>query len=86
MSSVNSGKLRISFHKGSSIRLFGVKFSNMFLFQRRLSHIPFLARYYALIIVALSQVAVAGKSDVASGRAVYSYGQPMPVTCLNRTM
>ncbi|PKX98794.1 uncharacterized protein P174DRAFT_456445 [Aspergillus novofumigatus IBT 16806] len=58
----------------------------MFLSQRRLSHIPFLARYYALILVALSQVAAAGKSDVASGRAVYSYGQPMPVTCLNRTI
>jgi hypothetical protein len=38
-----------------------------------------------LILVALSQVA-AGKSDVANGRAVYSYGQPMPVTCLNRTI
>ncbi|KAF4214753.1 hypothetical protein CNMCM5878_008943 [Aspergillus fumigatiaffinis] len=58
----------------------------MFFSQRRLSHIPFLARYYALIIVALSQVAAAGKSDVVSGRAVYSYGQPMPVTCLNRTI
>lgn len=39
-----------------------------------------------MIFVALSQVAAAGKSEVASGRAVYSYGQPMPVTCLNRTI
>jgi hypothetical protein len=68
------------------MRLFGVRSSNMSLSQRQSSHIPFLARFYALIFVALSHVAAAGKSEVASGRAVYSYGQPMPVTCLNRTM
>ncbi|KAI9924963.1 hypothetical protein ASPWEDRAFT_45086 [Aspergillus wentii DTO 134E9] len=41
---------------------------------------------YVLITCLLLQGAAAGKSDLPGGRVGYTYGQPMPVTCLNRTI
>ncbi|EAW13856.1 uncharacterized protein ACLA_068840 [Aspergillus clavatus NRRL 1] len=54
--------------------------------QRRSRSILDWTRDYALIAILVPQVAAAGKSDVATVKAGYSYGQPMPVTCLNRTI
>lgn len=43
---------------------------------------------YGLIACLLLQGAAAGKNGdaISSGKSGYTYGQPMPVTCLNRTM
>lgn len=42
---------------------------------------------YGLIACLLLQGAAAGKNgDASSGKSGYTYGQSMPVTCLNRTM
>ena len=42
---------------------------------------------YVLIVCLLLQGAAAGKNgDASSGKSGYTYGQSMPVTCLNRTM
>lgn len=47
----------------------------------------FFVYIYGLIACLFLQGVAAGKnSDASSGKSGYTYGQSMPVTCLNRTM
>lgn len=43
------------------------------------------AYYYVLVTFFLSPAMVAGRTEVPRSRG-YTYGQSIPVTCLNRTM